>query len=701
MIRNPFLHRFGRPKLPTPPVPHLLKSNAPPSEAESLLVYKTIEEVERVISNLREILSVNIDDGGLTNNDRTELKIQLRKASEFVEQQKGITSILRGIPPEILQEIFSYTFPTAWLNPPRSIEIKGASYIEAHDKAVSSLWALAQVCQLWRTSALCMPSFRGYLPVIDIKTENKAETKRRLRILKEALHRSGNAPLNLLIRLPTGRGDIRDPTLDALIECSARWKQAAIVVDVNSLQFHFQSLKGRLPLLQSLTVMTPSSSSGHKSLLPLLQLPKSQLRYIDEDCEYIFRLIKYNTRPTEGPQTFELPQTLETLVIGMGRLPYALIKGNLPHLDKVYIKRPYHHPGEIQTPSEIFAWISTFTMKELHIDGRDVRHNEASPYSLAWMLRILPDRNTLLTNLSLRVFFPDNGFQFKLALLLDYTPALVRLDVSLPSEADIISLANVSPSGNVCVPRLEICNFYVQEEYTPHEKRTALNALGSSRCESRGPGMAPYHRSERPKYPRSARPIKTLAVYFAWAKKKSTDVFNMDGSLRRQELNLEDWRTTREFSQLEKFVQSLRNEIPELRGQQLSRSRLFNWGQWAEGIQEILRNIESLPVTHIQDVYLSEIHLVLKKISDGYVTRDDKYHFSDRARQILDKWRPLFEFNLKSRHWIARGNSSLMYLAADHPLRSSPEYFDSVVYGAKANIPTGPILETWSELLNL
>jgi hypothetical protein len=57
---------------------------------------------------------------------------------------------------------------------------------------------------------------------------------------------------------------------------------------------------------------------------------------------------------------------------------------------------------------------------------------------------------------------------------------------------------------------------------------------------------------------------------------------------------------------------------------------------------------------------------VLKKINDGYVTRDDKYHFSDRARQILDKWRPLFEFNLKSRHWIARGNSSLMYLATDH-----------------------------------
>lgn len=56
---------------------------------------------------------------------------------------------------------------------------------------------------------------------------------------------------------------------------------------------------------------------------------------------------------------------------------------------------------------------------------------------------------------------------------------------------------------------------------------------------------------------------------------------------------------------------------------------------------------------------------MLKKISDEYVTRDDKYHFSDRARQILDKWRPLFEANLKDRRWIARGNSSLVYLAAD------------------------------------
>lgn len=632
MIRNPF-HRSGRHTLPTPPVPHLLKSNAPPSEAESLLVYKTIEEVERDISNIRGILSAKMDDGGLTNNDRAELKIQLRKTSEFVEQQKGITSVLRGIPPEILQEIFSYMLPTAWLNPPRTLE--RVSYIEAHNRAVLDLWALAQVCQLWRTSALCMPSFRGYLPVITIKKGNKADTKRRLRILTEALHRSGNAPLSLCIHLSQGSGNIRDPTLDVLIGFSARWKQAAIVVDVCSLQLHFQSLKGRLPLLQSLTVITAPSSvrlvsailiehartdmftiapqlkrvcfRGYKSLLPLLQLPKSQLLYIDEDCAYILRLGNYNAPPTEGPQTFELPQTLKTLVIGMGRLPYALIKGNLPHLDKVYIKRPYFDPAETQTPSEIFAWISAFTMKELYIDGRAAYFNEASQYSLAWMLRILPDHHTLLTNLSLRVFFPDNGFQFRLALLLDYTPALVRLDISLPSEADIISLATISPSGNVCVPRLEICNFYIQEAYTPHEKRTALNTLGSSRCENRGSGI-PYHKS--------GRPIQSLGVYFAWAKQKSSDEINMDGSLRRRELNLEHWNTTREFSQLVKFVQSLYNKIPGLRGQQPSRSRLFNWGQWAEGVHDILRNIESFPVSRIQDVYVS----ALGQYSSFYVT---------------------------------------------------------------------------------
>ncbi|KAF9483141.1 hypothetical protein BDN70DRAFT_929471 [Pholiota conissans] len=695
-------------KFPQPPVPHLLNTNERPSESESLLVFDAIEEAERRIFDLRERLSVipNTDSSGLDARNRTEVKAQLKNTMEFVRQHQGIVSVVRrGIPPEILQEIFSYLLPMFWLDPPKK------DFTSNYNKAVKDLWVMTRVCRLWRESAMCMPSFCGQLPPVRVTVkESKVRTKRWMRIFTEFLHRSAGVPLSVFIFIEDldGSERLRNPILDIVLGASKRWRHVVIVSEMKALKFYFQSLKGKIPMLQSLTMVTigrlrpmrevqvpdmfteaPALKQvcfrGHTSLFPKLDLPQSQLTHFNDDC--IFRRGDLLFMATDKRRVFKLPSSLETLVIGIERLTFAQVESELLHPRELYIKMPYIRVG--QTPPKIHKWISALTMKKLYIDIRDGISIVTTQYSVAWILNILPTHSSKsLTHLGLRILFIDDNSQFRLSYLLDYTPALVRLDISLPSANDILRLSSRSQLGEFSVPILQICNFYAEDGFISRRTRDAINTLARLRCEC-------------------WRPLHELAIYCAWTRitsyvvKGQVPTYTFEGSLRRKELNLEHWYITSEFDQLERFKQRLCDAVPELVGQPPpTRSKLFSFGQLSEKVHKILDDIDVHTIARIENLYASDLHLVLKKISDEQVPRDEKYHFSDHAQRILEKWRPLFEANLKNRRWMVRGKSSLVYIAYDDPLRGSPEYFDSMVYGSKPRIPTGPIVEIWPEILN-
>ncbi|KAF9483106.1 hypothetical protein BDN70DRAFT_891988 [Pholiota conissans] len=683
-------------RLPRPPVPRLLKSNKPPSEAESTLVYNAIEEAQCRISHLRQRLFAI---SGLDPRDRTEVKVQLKDAMEFVRQHRGIVSIVRrrGIPPEILQEIFDYLVPMFWLDTPEE------NVVWNYDKAVKDLWAMTRVCRLWRESAMCMPSFCGQLPSVRVKSgEPKEHTKRRMRIFREFLHRSSDALLNILIFIEDSDSSqrVRNPILDLVLSTSRRWRHLVVVSDIKVLEFHFQSLKGKIPMLQSLTMITIGAPMlevpaldmfkkapalkqvcfrGHTSLYSKLNLPQSQLVYFSDDCELP---PKDPYTPTGVQQALKLPNSLEILVIGMDRLSLVQVElnGNLPNPRKLYIKMPSLYLG--RTTPEVHEWISSLKMEQLYIDARD-GISKLTQYSAVWISNVLPNHaSQSLTHLSLRIHFAHRSSQIALSYLLDYTPALIRLDITLPSAEDILRLASRYPSGDFSVPNLKICNFYAEDKFIPRKTRNAINALARSRCECR-------------------LMLQELAIYFAWTRIGVTraTVSNFEGSLRCKELNLEQWHFTRELDQLEIFKLRLCYKVLEIVGKSPS-VKSFDFGQLAENAHKILDDIGAHPVDCTVNLFASDLHLVLKKISDGQVPQDEQYHFSDHARQILDSWRPSFEASLRDRRWMARGKSSLVYIPYHDPFRESPEYYDAMIYGSAPKIPTGPVSEIWPEILN-
>ena len=171
-----------------PLVPHLLRSNTVPTEAEASLIKRAIMDAHLLYTRLHQILH-GLESrgnwwGGLQL--RAITRYNLECITDFIEEQKSILSPIRQLPLENLEEIFVKTLP------PYLMDISTRRYQHA-----DLPWALSQVCQSWRATALSVSILWATFPTVYLGADY-VDSHNSLPLLLELLKRSRHIDLHMI-----------------------------------------------------------------------------------------------------------------------------------------------------------------------------------------------------------------------------------------------------------------------------------------------------------------------------------------------------------------------------------------------------------------------------------------------------------------------------------------------------------------------
>ncbi|KDR69749.1 hypothetical protein GALMADRAFT_230433 [Galerina marginata CBS 339.88] len=623
-------------KLPEPPVPHLLRSNIPPTEQETTLIREAISMAEAEELRLEEELHKQ----GHRQHDLTVYKLE--RASTFIREQKAVLSLIRKIPPEILQDIFIYT-----VSPTSGGHDYGWLY--ANDLP----WGLSQVSNLWRTTALSMSVLWSRIPTINLG-EEYTKRERYQEFLNEILRRSHTIPIEVHLYGPLFFSDDTHPAIDILLPHSSRWRKCKLEMQCASL-VALEGIKGHLDSLQVLLIRSYDSRSFMDSdvvvsafkdaphlrsvrlsgtyasyfALPLLQLTD----YTEEDCHI------NQMNDLIDPS---LPSPIQNLaILDFRQFGFARSLITLPLL--VVLKARFNFGIDHQS---LLEFLILPTLEELSVSSNT---GPLIPSVSSMISRT--GRPSLLNKLFLRSQVPDEGGE--LMLLLDKTPLISHLNVSLPPTEDLLSLVPVK-GGQVVAPGLQICEFFVDGPLLD-DTISHLNLLASSRCE-------PSDRSsDQLPLPGELQRLRTIYLHFS---------VEYPGVCEPQQRKFQNWVATENALSLIELRKLLIQYIPELYfGRRRHTKKILDFKRKDEA-SHILACIENLDVAHAEEIYHSGIHRTLQRLSYWFMEKNSRYKLSQTSKRILRKWNPLFVDSLKDFHWAMKDGASLMYLSEANSLRS-------------------------------
>ncbi|KAJ3519570.1 hypothetical protein NMY22_g13132 [Coprinellus aureogranulatus] len=202
------LTTIGRQPTPSPsptpplesPVPHLVTSNQPPTEAEIPIIKQAIADAQKQLTALEWEAQSPLERAPTTR--------QRKVYTDFVQAHQRILSVCRRIPLELLQEIILHLVP----QDPRTT-------------LPTRYWrAAAQVCKSWNTAALSIPELWSYVPQIRLSDERSRKVPYLL-TLRHFLSLSGDAPLRLRIDAPLREFRVGGhPALDQMVKYVERWE---------------------------------------------------------------------------------------------------------------------------------------------------------------------------------------------------------------------------------------------------------------------------------------------------------------------------------------------------------------------------------------------------------------------------------------------------------------------------------------------
>ncbi|KAF8196559.1 hypothetical protein BJ912DRAFT_955651 [Pholiota molesta] len=638
----PSLPGVSKLKLPQPPVPHLLRSNLPPSDSERDLIKKTIADAGNTVSNLKQKLATRIEAGQTNRGWETVTRHKIGQATRFINQHEGIISSIRRLPIELIQEIF------AW----------ATLHVRTHSRyrTVSELpWRLSQVCQTWRASALSVSTLWSFLPTLQLK-KSRAATRHQMGYLTELLRRSGKAPLDIYVHSPYYDNKTH-PILDTLISHSERW-QTLTVEATPILISGFGAAKGRLSSLKCLALQTPwhrffdgpPVALDTFEVAPQLQKVSVSGPFAGEVKLPFSQLVHYKERRISSNLmnqvlSSSLLQSLTVLELS-DQADFPSV--TLPHLIKLQIKFQHEAMGNA---------FDKFTLPAIE----DIKAVSAVGNLIARLTTLIGRSRSPcpLKTLSVRTGFIEPG---DLSSLLRLTPELRSLDTTITRTNNFIDIASLAYRGR-------------SPPLVPYWRR-ALNELAALRCELEIEGDTT---TDVTLVPGEIRPLKHLCIYFDAAVQ-----------LQRQQAELEGWSSSAVSMQMGVFKAQLIIEIPNLaqggvaklgaREKPLSKKGL-------ERVSTLLKDIDSTVIEDPVNIYAAGIHYTLHDFSQmRYAPNSEESRLCKRAKDILEKWHPLFLEDLPHRHWAFKGSLCVGYVPTNDDIRTSGDALD-IIYGLQDEMP--------------
>ncbi|TFK24764.1 hypothetical protein FA15DRAFT_404536 [Coprinopsis marcescibilis] len=627
------------------PVPDLLNTNLPPTETQIYNVLKAIAGTETELSSIEYQIHCTDDE------DETQKLIRRQAAcQEFVEVHRRVLSLSRRLPTEVLQEIFSWFLPA---------DPSPDAYIRSW--FIRSWTPIRLVCHQWKAAVHSLPELFGILPSFPLN--KKTEDPRYISQFSRWLSFSKHAPLYVCVIAPFREYD-KHPALEALMDHSHRW----------------------VALTMETTFMTVKSLSRVRRKM-------GALRYLTLD------VWRYNSQ--ESPLTvFKHATSLRNVVVN-GIFPRGLA---LPWAGlESYREKVINRGGlaEVVTNSlrlqrleitqiidvPLFGPITLPALKDLRFRYDDVipPDNAVNMMTLPALedAQVIGSSGELIPVLIALVSRSDCNNLRRLAFrtqavmvpgeltkLLETTPNLVELDIRHPPNIDAERLV-YDPHVTPLVPLLE--RLYIHSNGNWGDEET-YRRIGSTRCDV------------DPSLPCGIVPLKVLRFIFE---------FEHVGFCTTQQAVLEDWfnprkRASRQVQQLLEYKNNLLLHLPEI-------DEKMNWDPnapkkrafdltYAKRLHGTLLDIEGVVVMDVHDLHLSELHLILKRVSRlgaGRIPSEDRYHFRERAEKIVKGWNPLFVQVIDQLRWVRVGKLSLEYVSTFSDLRDHPddEVVEKLVYG--------------------
>ncbi|KDR78724.1 hypothetical protein GALMADRAFT_244242 [Galerina marginata CBS 339.88] len=637
-----------------PPVPHLLRSNSPPSQAETSAISAAILDAEGEAMNLLKCGSTSTDStssGGETVlSARNTQKLHL--ITQFVVEQKAILSAVRCLPVELLQKIFCHSH-----SPHRGHRY----YIDEPSCRVLPL-ALSQVCQRWRNAALSTPALWSLLPQINFRRKTAMIGKYDLEFISELLERSHGMSIDVHITGDFER-DFSHPTLDTLMRHSNRWRNLTIYTTSPSF-LALRNIKGNLSSLERLTVRyfydvdnfatisifetapklyNVHIERGNRTFL----LPMNQILHFSQESVHLKQLCRF------------LPSNscLKTLeLIGLeGRVTLPNI--TLPSL--VSLRAEF----EAWTPAQMFFNSLTLPVLETLNISSPTDDLLVVITSLIKRSKISPVLTALF--LECQTLYPGG-----LTALLKLTPVLKDLSITFPPPHDILALS--SKQGDLAlVPLLSRCHFSADSRLEISEDDLqALKVLAESRCESR----EHIHRadSRQTSLQSEQRPWQTFTISFSALPKKY--YHQLEGWINS------DHDMFKKLEMLGKRLWDLLPQIPSYCRPSLQQTWSFKWSGKDKAIST-LNEIKALKVEKASDLLGSEIYDIIQRLSSFFEEREGGYILSQIAKEILRNWEPVLKDSVKDVHWLLSG-WNLVYLPRNSEIRSSESAVD-IFYNAE------------------
>ncbi len=276
--------------------------------------------------------------------------------------------------------------------------------------------------------------------------------------------------------------------------------------------------------------------------------------------------------------------TLDSLTLCIGT--YLIFKFFIKH-SKL---RQLHALGSKSSKLTLESWrafwttIPSATIEALHIDSYEIKYVSICAFPV-------------LTALCIHNFTACS--ESTLIHLLECTPALITLDISIPSFQTILAIAHHNANAQKLVPSLEICNIYVEDiTYDWSGKSASLRILASLRCEKN----------------LKFRKIKHLGIHFALNERDRSKPY----ALCNLQSRLEGWKLDSDTVKIfQNLALDLFNELPEINPSASWPSRVILDPQSARRVIKILYTLDSMPIAYenyVHNIYVG--HMVL--LSSNY-----------------------------------------------------------------------------------